>query len=243
MRETGFLNRTLTASGESFRYQVYLPAEWTPDRRWPTLLFLHGAGEGGSDGLLQTQVGLGPAIRRHPDRFPTIVVFPQSRRGQPWRGRMADLALEALDRALEEHHGDPRRVYLTGVSMGGYGTWRFGLEDPSRFAALVPVCGGLEAARHRLMPENRRDPLADPFLEAARRVRHVPIWIFHGEEDPIIPVSESRVMVEALRRVGGNVRYTEFAGVEHDSWDPAYAEPELMPWLLSHQTAGQEVPR
>lgn len=237
MLDTGFLARTVTVGGEAFSHQIYVPPEWCAERQWPVVLFLHGAGEGGGDGRSQTGVGLGPAIRRHPDRFPAIGVFPQARWGVPWYGLMAAVALAALDRALAELHGDPLRVCLTGVSMGGYGTWRLALDHPHRFAALVPVCGGLGARRERLAGQ----PLSDPHRAAALRLRHLPAWIFHGAADPIIPVSESRSMAEALRRVDGEVRYTEYPGVGHDCWDLAYAEPDLMPWMLAPHTAEQPV--
>lgn len=239
MPEHGFLARTVAVGGEAFRYRVYVPPGWTPEREWPTVLFLHGAGEGGSDGMRQIGVGLGPAIRRHPDRFPALAVFPQARPGEPWYGPMAAQALAALDRTLEELRGDPRRVVLTGISMGGYGTWRLALDQPHRFAALVPVCGGLGARRERLA--GQRAPSSGPHLTAARRLRHVPIWVFHGAADPIIPVSESRRMVDALQRAGAEVRYTEYPGVAHDAWDPAYAEPELMPWMLTRCRLEQPV--
>ncbi len=237
MLETGFLSRTATVEATTYRYQVYVPPGFSPDRSWPVILFLHGAGEGGSDGVRQTRVGIGPAIRRHPERFPAVVVFPQSPRGHPWRGPMAGLALRALEQSITEFKGDPERLYLTGVSMGGYGTWRLALEDPQRFAAIVPICGGLDSPGRRSLSRESQGAtrVPEPFLEAARQLRRLPAWVFHGEEDDIIPVSESRIMVEALREVGAPVRYTEYPEVEHDSWDPAYAEPELLPWLLSQK--------
>jgi predicted peptidase len=231
MLETGFLQRTATVEAVTYPYQLYVPPEFTPERSWPVILFLHGAGEGGRDGIRQTRVGLGPAIRRHPERFPALVIFPQSPRGHPWRGPSADLALRALEQTLHEFKGDPDRLYLTGISMGGYGTWRLALQDPHRFVAIVPICGGLDS------PARRGVSAREPFLEAARQLRHLPTWVFHGEEDDIIPVSESRIMVRALQEVGAPVRYTEYPGVEHDSWDPAYAEPELATWLLSQKRA------
>lgn len=244
MQETGFLNRTAVVERRTVRYMVYLPADFSPDRSWPVILFLHGAGEGGSNGLLQTNVGLGPAIRRHPERVPAVVVFPQSPRGHPWRGASADLALRALERSIEEFHGDADHLYLTGVSMGGYGTWRLALEEPHRFAAVVPICGGLDVPARRRLPQvvDLDAPLPRAYLDAAHQLRHLPAWMFHGEEDDIVPVSESRVVVEALRQVDAPVRYTEYPGVEHDAWDPAYAEPQLMPWLLSHRRADGQGP-
>jgi predicted peptidase len=236
MRETGFLNRTARVAASTYRYQVYVPADFTPERTWPVVLFLHGAGEGGSNGLLQTDVGLGPALRRAPERFPALAVFPQSPRGHPWRGPMAELALHTLERTVEEFNGDPERLSLTGVSMGGYGTWRLALDHPHRFAAIVPICGGLDVPGRRGLSEQLEEedaPVPEPFLAAARQLRHLPTWVFHGADDAIIPVSESRLAVQALSEVGAPVRYTEYPGVAHESWDPAYAEPELLPWLLA----------
>lgn len=233
MHETGFLDRVLAEGGDSMRYRVYVPAEPTAERRWPVILFLHGSGEGGTDGRRPTDVGIGHAIRRHPERFPAVVVFPQARRGEPWNGAMAERAMRALDASAGEFSADPERVYLTGISMGGYGAWRLALQHPDRFAALVPICGGLDAPERR----SRRGAgdASDPFVRAARTLRHLPTWVFHGADDPVIPVTESRLMVDALRREGGNVRYTEYPGVEHGSWDPAYADPALARWLFAQR--------
>ncbi|HEU0014232.1 MAG TPA: alpha/beta hydrolase-fold protein, partial [Longimicrobium sp.] len=142
-RETGFLFRTLALGDSTYRYQVYVPPEYTPRRRWPVILFLHGAGERGTDGLAQTQVGLPAAIRRGVERWPAIVVIPQARPEQSWTGEMERLALSALARTEREYHTDPARVYLTGLSMGGYGTWSIAARHPGRFAALLVVCGGV----------------------------------------------------------------------------------------------------
>jgi predicted peptidase len=207
--------RTILRTAQTLPYRVFVPKNL--ERPAPVILFLHGAGECGDDGLAPTTVGIGPAIRRNPERFPAIVVFPQCPYGAAWRGRPLDAARLALEQTVAELGGDDSRLYLTGISMGGYGTWSLARRDPKRFAALVPVCGGT------------REP------EIARLFVDVPVWIFHGDADTVIPVSESRVMAEALRRLGGDVRYTEYAGVGHNSWDRAYAEPELMPWLLAQR--------
>lgn len=236
VRETGFLDRTLTMDGEPHRYQVYLPPDWTPDRNWPVILFLHGAGERGADGLIQTEVGMGEAIRRHRDRFPFIVVFPQVPEGRWWtEPEMQQLAFLALERSVAKFHGDPQRIYLTGLSMGGYGAWLLAAEHPDRFAALAPVCGGIRPPHPS--PEWERSELgrqSDPYMAIARRVERLPIWVFHGGADPIVPVTESRKMVEALRELGADVKYSEYEGVGHNSWEPAYAEPDFSQWLLSH---------
>src|SRR5919198_2771387 len=142
-RDTGFLNRTVTVGATTYRYQVYVPSDYTPKKRWPVILFLHGIGERGDDGLRQTEVGIGRAIRLYAERFPSIVVFPQCRRDAAWPGEMEVQALKALDQTVKEFRGDPQRLYLTGLSMGGYGAWAFAALHPGKFAAIVPICGGI----------------------------------------------------------------------------------------------------
>ncbi|HET7435230.1 MAG TPA: alpha/beta fold hydrolase [Thermoanaerobaculia bacterium] len=218
-----FLERFVTARGMTSRYRVFFPNDFTRERSWPVILFLHGAGEGGTDGIAPTQVGLGRAVSLAPERFPFVIVFPQSPPRTPWFGASLDVTLAALEATIEEANGDRERLLLTGISMGGYGTWTLALREPQRFAALVPVCGGVRV---------------DTVANAARKLAHIPQWVFHGDRDDIIPVSESREMVAALRDAGADVRYTEYAGVRHNSWDRAYADPELVPWLLA-QRRGQ----
>ncbi|MDX1980292.1 MAG: alpha/beta hydrolase-fold protein [Bryobacteraceae bacterium] len=142
--ETGFLDREVSSGGEMFRYQVYVPRDYTADRDWPVILFLHGAGQSGSNGLTQTEIGLPNAIRKNPERFPAIVVMPQSAPARQWTTPVEqDQALAALDKTMKEFRGDPKRVYLTGLSKGGYGTWSLAARAPERFAAIVPICGGV----------------------------------------------------------------------------------------------------
>jgi len=225
-RETGFLNRE--------GYCVYVPRDFDPARAWPVILFLHGAGERGTDGLRPTQIGMGAAIRASSEHVPAIVVFPQVPPEQRWIGKPADAAMRALDAAMKEFHGDPHRVYLTGLSMGGYGTWHLALAHPDRFAALVVVCGGLlphatatSVARSPLIPDG-----IDSYRYVAHALRHIPIRIFHGAADPVIPVEESRRMAEELRREGADVEYTEYPDVGHNAWERAYADAELAAWLF-----------
>lgn len=232
--ETGFLNRTLAWNGTTYRYVVFVPPGFDRSRTWPVVLFLHGAGERGSDGLRQTEVGLGRSIRWNRERFPAVVVFPQLPEGTRWLGDQARMAMAALDRSIEEFRGDRDRVYLTGISLGGYGTWHLAMEHPGRFAAIVPVCGGI------VKPETAKSvaqsPLTlgadDPYAFVASKVAHVPAWIFHGADDPVIPASESRRMHEELKKSGAPVRYTEFPGTGHNAWDPAYGDAKLWEWLL-----------
>jgi len=235
--ETGFLPRSVEVDGVSYPYQVFVPASWTPAKSWPVIFYLHGAGESGSDGVSQLERGLPAAIRGNPD-FPAVVVMPQCERSAWWgTPEMEAQAFRALDAAMAEFHGDPARLYLTGISMGGYGTWAFGYKYPGKFAAIVPVCGGVVSFGRRRIPVPDWHPDAkapdDPYTETARGIGKTPVWAFHGAEDPRVPVTESRQLTAALEAAGGEVRYTEYPGVAHNSWDRAYAEPELIPWMLS----------
>jgi predicted peptidase len=236
--ETGFLDRTVTVAGETYRYQVFVPANFDSGKKWPVILFLHGYGERGDTGLLQTDVGIGHAIRNYSGNFPFIVVMPQCRaEGETtWTNpAMEAQALAALEASLKEFHGDSSRVYLTGLSMGGYGTWDLAAKYPKRFAAYVPICAGIRGPEHfaQLHVALVDDPkISDPYAETARRVGKTPVWIFHGDADDSVPVEESRKMTAALQAAGSNVKYTEYPGVGHNSWDKAYAEPGLFDWLL-----------
>ncbi len=236
--ETGFLDRTATVAGAEYKYQVFIPDNWTPKKKWPVILFLHGAGERGDDGLIQTEVGIGRAIRRDRSRVPAIVVMPQCRKDVWWTdSAMGDVAMAALEQAEKEFYGDSARIYLTGLSMGGYGTWYLAGKYPGKFAAIAPICGGI------LMPDLSRKQSPDdskPYAEAAGKIgKNTPVWIFHGGDDPVVPVAESQRMAAAMKALGGEVRYTEYPGVGHNSWEKAYDEAELFPWLLSKATSAK----
>ena len=188
---------------------------------------------------MQTEVGLGYAIRYAGADFPAIVVFPQCRRDRFWTDAdMQTVALTALNQTIKEFHGDPERIYLTGLSMGGYGVYEIAIHHPGKFAAYVAICGGLYPLKDypNLYSSLINDPaIIDPYAEVARRIGKTPIWIFHGTDDPTVPVAESRKMANAIQLAGGNVHYTEYPGVPHNSWDKAYAEQALMPWLLQQK--------
>ncbi len=235
MIEPGFIKREIKVNGEKHCYQVFVPQQFTPDKKWPVILFLHGAGERGTDCERQTQTGLGAAIRNQMETFPALVVLPQCRPDSVWIGTMEELALEALDKTVKEFNGDPQRIYLTGLSMGGYGTWYLAAHHPKKFAAIASVCGGVLPPPGRLFPRNAMAfiPKNKPYETVAKKIGKTPVWIFHGSVDPVILVTESREMNEALQALGGNVKYTEYPGVNHNSWDRAYAEPEFLTWLLS----------
>lgn len=234
-QETGFLNRTVRVKGVAYKYQVYVPAEWNKNKRWPVILFLHGAGERGDDGLAQTQVGIGGAIRFHSDRVPAVVVMPQCRKEKWWtQPEMEEMALAALDATVKQFRGDRARLYLTGLSMGGFGTFGLGARQSGKFAALVPICGGVRLPRRPNLPAVE-EPAGNPYAATASKIGKTPIWIFHGGADPTVPVTESQKMVEALKAAGAAPKYTEYPGVGHNSWDKAYGETELWKWLFEQR--------
>jgi len=235
--DTGFLNRSVRVDGVEYRFQVYVPRGFTRSVRWPIILALHGGEAYGNDGIRQTEVGLARAVRLHAERFPSIIVFPQSPadRTPGWQGLGGDAALAALDRAVTEFNGDRSRLYLTGLSAGGNGTWSLAARYPDRFAALIVVAGWiseLQSTTTGVLYPAIAPGAGDPFAAVAQRVSKLPIWIFHGEIDPRVPVEESRKMAAALKALSADVRYTEFAGVGHNAWDSAYGSADVFEWLF-----------
>jgi predicted peptidase len=193
-------------------YLLYLPKDYKDKDSWPLMLFLHGAGERGSDLELVKTHGP-PKLIEQGKEFPFIVVSPQCATRRFWQ----PLELSALlDEICEEYHVDQDRIYVTGLSMGGFGTWALATYQPDRFAAIVPICGGGEPRR-------------------ARNIAHLPTWVFHGAKDEAVPLELSEAMVEALKRAGGNVKFTVYPEADHDSWTQAYDTPELYEWLLEQK--------
>ena len=234
-----FLDRAVVVNGRTYHYRVWLPHHYTKLRRWPVVLFLHGSGERGDDNLRQVTVGIGPALKQFGERYRCVVVLPQCAFGKEWYGEQETQALAALDASIAEFRGDRRRVSITGISMGGAGTWY--LARHRRFAAVVPVCGEVKRQPDDLWPEPLPPDLAaivdaaDPFAALAAAMGNVPVWAFHGSADNVIPATQSRDMVAALRHRGDPARYTEYPGVGHNSWDAAYADHDMVRWLLQQR--------
>jgi predicted peptidase len=231
--QTGFLDRTITVGEDEFNYQVFVPRNYDPKQDWPVTLFLHGIGERGSDGIIQTDTGLGTAIRKYSDRWPMITVFPQVPDKMSWQGLPSDIALAALDAAIDEFNGDETRIYLTGLSLGGNGVWYMGYKHPERFAAMVPICGFVQLPPQ--MPSFISDASDDVYRDLALKIANIPVWIFHGDADTVVSVEESRKMSVALESAGANVHFTELSGIGHNAWDPAYSMEELATWLLAQR--------
>lgn len=230
-----FVERSIETAGVVHRYQVFVPAQGGSGKP-PVVLFLHGSGERGSDNQAQLKVGVGEYVRRHQGDFPAIVVFPQAPAEQEWSD-VADMVFAQLEAATREFGGDRERTYLTGLSMGGFGTWDYALRAPGRFAALVPVCGGLVIPRRPSMSVAAVAGAADPYAAAAARLKDTPAWIFHGAKDDLVPPDYSRRMHAALQAAGArDARYTEFPDANHNSWDPAYLDtPALWTWLFAQR--------
>jgi predicted peptidase len=165
--DTGFLDRNVVLAGVIYRFQVYVPAEYTPTKAWPVLVDLHGNGAQGDDGIRQTAHFLADQIRLHRSRFPLIAVFPQAAAGMTWDcSAMQDMVIAEIDNTLTGFHGDPRRLYLSGFSMGGAGVHKIAAKSPERFAALVAISG--------FVPADHAD--------LVRRIRHIPLRIIHGRK-------------------------------------------------------------
>lgn len=229
-----WLRRQVHVGSWPFPVQMKIPAGNSPDAGWPLILSLHGAGERGDDGNRPGEVALGAAVREHADWFPAIILFPQAPEGSWWKGAAAQAAMTALAEAKRDFAVDHHRVYAVGLSMGGYGILDLALRFPDTFTALVSVCGGLVAPP--VFPGMSADLAEeDPYSAFARCLAHKPVWLFHGEDDPIIPVSESRNLQAAYERLGQPIRYTEFSGGGHNAWDPAFNDPTLWKWLFEQR--------
>ena len=193
-------------------YLLYLPENYNMSEKFPLMLFLHGSGERGTD-LEKVKVHGPPKLIEQGKDFPFIVVSPQCPEGYWWY-------LEALDALLKEivnkYNIDEERIYVTGLSMGGFGTWDLAIKYPNRFAAIAPICGGGNARQVSV-------------------IKDLPVWVFHGAKDNVVPLSSSQEMVDVLEKAGGNVKFTIYPEAGHDSWTETYNNPEVYEWFLEHK--------
>ncbi len=194
------------------QYLLYLPKEYERKEVWPLVLFLHGVGERGDDLELVKRHGM-PKLIEACQEFPFVVVSPQCPDDTWWNPLHLT---EVLDEVVGKCKVDEERIYVTGLSMGGFGTWALAAHTPERFAALAPICGG-----------------GNPIW--AERLAHVPIWVFHGAKDDVVPIRRSEEMVEALEQKGGSVQFTVYPEAEHDAWTETYANDGLYEWLLEQK--------
>jgi predicted peptidase len=216
------IERMPDAESLSPRYVMYRPADAgaRPVLGWPLILFLHGSGERGDDIDLVRRYGLPARIEAENVDLPAIVIAPQCPLEARWTDHLPALN-DLLDHGLAAQPVDPNRVIVTGLSMGGQGAWALSAQQPDRFAAIAAVCG--------------RIPEQPGWPEAVCVLKDKPIWIFHGDADSRVPVDQSIILAETLRSCGGDPRLTIYPGVGHNAWDRAYAEPDLLPWMLAQR--------
>jgi predicted peptidase len=221
--KTGFVDKTFkNADGSESPYVVFVPHNYDGTKEYPVILFLHGAGEtknpkAKKEGKLPVEVGIGPAIKTREKTFPFITVIPRAE-GFGWGADTANAkrALAMLDEVMKAYKIDAKRQYLTGLSMGGMGTWSIAAAHPDRWAAIVPICGPGD-------PKN------------AEKIKDIPCWGFLGTEDSERLATGMRDMIAALEKAGGKPRFTEYKWVAHDSWDPAYNTNQLYTWMLAQK--------
>ena len=205
---------------------LHVPAGAAPIGGWPVLLFLHGVGECGDDGHAQTTVGLGPALRADPERWPVLAVLPQKPFGGEWEDHY-DAVLDRVGAAIALG-GAPAPPLLTGLSHGGHGAWAFAAREPRRWSALAPMCGYLGRWPADGAMDWEADRAPDRVAALAAAIGDLPVWAFHGQDDPAIPAAQTEAVAAALPAA----RLTLFPGVQHACWEPAFADPELPRWLL-----------
>lgn len=227
---------------DSLNYRIMYPSKYDVNKKYPVVLFLHGAGERGSDNSKQLVHGANLfADSANRIKFPAFVIFPQCPESDFWAkierdqapdsdtlggfhfisegnvGKSLGLVVNLIDSFAKTPQVNTKKIYLGGLSMGGMGTFELLWRKPQFFAAAFPICGGGDPTKVNVYADN------------------FPIWVFHGASDPVVPVSNSRLMVNELKKAGANVTYSEYPGVKHNSWDNAFAEPDLLPWLFSKE--------
>lgn len=218
---TGFSVRSIQNESGTHRYSVFIPRDYNPSKKYPTIVFLHGIGEAGNDGKKCTTVGIGPALAKRNGNFPFIVLFPQT--GWDWTSeKSGELVIDVLKDAEKHYSIDPTRVSLTGLSSGGKGTWTLGARYVDVWAALVPM-------------GSYADYDAVPILVEAR----MPIWALHNSGDFFVSPGGTRGMYKKLKEEGANIRYTEYDQGGHNCWDKAYDEGELFAWLQQQRNTAR----
>jgi predicted peptidase len=228
-QDSGFQPRTFkNASNESLPYRLFIPLRYEKAKHYPLVLALHGGAGRGTDNLKQISAGnyFGSHVwttAAAQANSPCFVLAPQCPEEQMWTSiekvrpsRPLDLAVELLDEINRSFSVDQNRIYVTGQSMGGFATWALIAAHPNRFAAAVPICGGGDESQ-------------------ATKLTKTPVWAFHGSEDQSVSITRSRTMIEAIKRAGGNPKFTEYEHSGHVIWERVFAEPELLPWVFSQK--------
>ena len=208
------LKKKVTVS-VNLHYLLYLPSDYkTSTKRYPVIFFLHGSGEKGNDLSFVHKLPLLKYAESHPD-FPFIVIAPQCPEIHRWSEQLVDINA-LLDDIIKQYRVDESRIYLTGLSMGGEGTWRLAMKYPQRFAAIAPLCGWAD-------------------LRLAYKVKSLPIWVFHGDKDDTVPFRQSEEIVDYLKKAGADIKFTVIPGASHDIWTQTYGSSTIYDWFLAHQ--------
>jgi predicted peptidase len=212
----GFQMKTIPVDDKEIKYVVYIPPVYDAKKAIPAIVFLNGMGECGSDGLKQVGQGIGTAVLFGVEKWPFIIIFPQKQDTYANWEDEDDMVMAILEKTRKEYDIDNSRIYLTGISQGGHGTWTIGAKHADLFAAIAPICGWGDE-------------------EIAKKLTKMPIWAFHGDADDAVSVESSRKMSEYLKTSGGSCKLTIYPGVGHNSWDKAYREEKLGEWFLEHK--------
>jgi predicted peptidase len=235
----GFQARTFKGSAPfTLPYRIFIPEHYDANKSYPVVLALHGSGERGDDNLsplTANHLATVWTIDSNQSKFPCFVVVPQCPKDSTWVKYYSPIAttpisgpmktvMELLDSLAVEFHFDPDRIYIVGLSMGGFAAWDAISRFPDRFAAAIPICGAGDTTR-------------------AESIKRIPIWAFHGSLDPKVPVSGSRDMISAIQNAGGEPNYFEYLEVGHDSWTPAFAERNLVSWLFAQKRNADNILR
>lgn len=222
--------KVFEADGKTLPIRLLTPAKVVEGQKYPLVIFLHGAGERGTDNNKQLVHGV-PQFVANREKYPCFLIAPQCPDGKKWvevdwsaathtqpkePSEPMKLLIALIERTLKDMPVDPSRVYLTGLSMGGYGTWDLAARRPELFAAIAPICGGADEA-------------------TADKIKSIPTWVFHGAKDTVVKPIRSQRMVEAIKKAGGSPKYTEYPTVAHDSWGPAYKDPAFYEWLFAQK--------
>ena len=219
MPQTEQLFKGQAAQDVSLKYLLYLPPDYESRDNWPLIVFLHGYGERGDNLEILRNLGPPKNIEAGED-YPFIIASPQCPDSTTWPAQVAELNA-LLDNLVDDYAVDTSRIYLTGLSMGGFGVLAWAAKSPERFAAIAPVCGG-----------------GDWWMPLA--LTDLPIWMFHGDADPVVSVERSEFIVNRVRELGGSVKFTVYPGVGHDSWTETYNNPALYEWFLNHPLKDQQ---
>ena len=226
-------NLTMEVDGVTYAWAIMIPPG--VEEGGPAILFLHGAGECGTDGKKNLAVGLPKHVRDNPDRWPFVIIVPQKpTRQSEWEDH-AEAVFAMLDEVAEEGLYEPARLAITGLSQGGHGTIMLASMHSERFRAAAPVCGYVDrrmSTDGERLQETPATPEDESVVAAAEAMKGMPVWLFHGSLDDVVPPEESRAIAVAIKERRGDVQLTEFKEVNHNAWDPAYSKPELAEWIV-----------